>query len=147
MWSWPSWAVQTSAVATGSGVEEWYNVMEFSGDRFFILDGGFNGQLAAYLPSCESEPLWGAAAIDTNPDLVKRTHGDYVAAGAQIIETNTYQTSNDLFLEHFNKNREDERNPMVAAVEMYGKAVGLAREAAKGISKGEKSIPQAFTTK
>lgn len=38
-------------------------------------------------------PLWSAAALQTNPNVVRAIHADYVAAGADILTTNTFRTS------------------------------------------------------
>ncbi len=37
-------------------------------------------------------PLWSARALIENPDAVRSIHADYIAAGADLITTNTFRT-------------------------------------------------------
>ena len=107
---------------------------KFNPDRFYVLDGGFNTRLAHYEPSAAdgSDPLWGGSATLKNPAAVRKAHRDFIDAGAQIIETNTYQTSPELFVEHLGSEFRDDVPPIVGALGMYERAVRLAREAAEG---------------
>jgi homocysteine S-methyltransferase len=57
-----------------------------------VLDGGFSTQLQNYGVEL-SGALWTGAALMDTPDLVGRTHLDFVEAGAQIISTASYQVS------------------------------------------------------
>ena len=106
---------------------------KFKPDRFYVLDGGFNTRLAQYEPSAANgdDPLWGGCATLRNSGAVTKAHKDFIEAGAQIIETNTYQTSPELFLRHLGSEFRDVP-PIVGALEMYERAVRLAREAAEG---------------
>jgi len=56
-----------------------------------ILDGGMGGELIRreVIPRGE---LWSAQALLDAPDTVLAVHADYIAAGAQIIITNSYST-------------------------------------------------------
>ena len=58
-----------------------------------VLDGGLATQLEAYGFPLEgaNRRLWGAAAIVRDPGLLRAVHLDYLGAGADIIETATYQ--------------------------------------------------------
>ncbi len=38
-------------------------------------------------------PLWSAHALISAPDAVRQIHADYIAAGAQIVTTNTFRTN------------------------------------------------------
>ncbi|XP_053983999.1 homocysteine S-methyltransferase-like [Hylaeus anthracinus] len=59
-----------------------------------ILDGGFSAQLSTHVGAkIDGDPLWTARFLATNPDAVYATHLDFLRAGADIIETNTYQAS------------------------------------------------------
>lgn len=59
-----------------------------------ILDGGFSSQLSAHIGAkIDGDPLWTARFLATNPDAVYATHLDFLQAGADIIETSTYQAS------------------------------------------------------
>jgi S-methylmethionine-dependent homocysteine/selenocysteine methylase len=37
-------------------------------------------------------PLWSAAALDSDPELVHRIHADYVACGVDVVTANTFRT-------------------------------------------------------
>ncbi len=38
-------------------------------------------------------PLWSASALDDAPEVVTQIHADYIAAGAQVITSNTFRTN------------------------------------------------------
>jgi homocysteine S-methyltransferase len=57
-----------------------------------IIDGGLGLELERR-GFVFSTSLWSAQALITNPDLVTAIHRDYLDAGAEIIETATYQLS------------------------------------------------------
>ncbi|GAC1305892.1 MAG: homocysteine S-methyltransferase family protein [Ktedonobacteraceae bacterium] len=42
-------------------------------------------------------PLWSAEALLTHPEIVQQIHEDYIAAGAEIIITNTFRTTRRAF--------------------------------------------------
>ena len=54
-----------------------------------LLDGGMGQELAARGVKC-TEGLWSARALLDDPELVYEVHRDFVAAGADILTTNTY---------------------------------------------------------
>ena len=64
-------------------------------ERILVLDGAFGTQIQAADLSAED---FGGAALEgcnenialTRPDVVRKIHADYCAAGADIIETNTF---------------------------------------------------------
>lgn len=58
-------------------------------NRPVLLDGGMGRELrfrGVEVP----ETIWSAGALMTDPDVVRQIHMDYIAAGADIITTNTY---------------------------------------------------------
>lgn len=57
--------------------------------RVTVLDGGTGRELAR-IGAPFSQPLWSAQALIDDPDSVRRVHESYVAAGAEVITTNTY---------------------------------------------------------
>jgi S-methylmethionine-dependent homocysteine/selenocysteine methylase len=61
-----------------------------------LLDGGMGRELrfrGVDVPST----IWSAGALITDPDVVRQIHIDYIAAGADVITTNTYGViKNDL---------------------------------------------------
>ena len=59
-----------------------------------ILDGGMGQEL---LSRTSSRPtgLWSARFLMDAPDLVRSVHADYLAAGADVITTNSYVLHRD----------------------------------------------------
>ncbi|MBV7338486.1 homocysteine S-methyltransferase family protein [Chloroflexi bacterium TSY] len=55
----------------------------------FILDGAIGTELER-LGAPMHGGIWCAAAIESHPHLVRQVHENYIAAGADIITTNTY---------------------------------------------------------
>jgi homocysteine S-methyltransferase len=87
-----------------------------------ILDGGTGTDIQARgVPMAGA--TWCAEANLTHPDVVRQVHEDYIAAGAEIITTNTYPTSPLLF----NALGRDDDMVRIDAI-----ATRLAREAAEG---------------
>ena len=54
-----------------------------------ILDGGLGRQLKA-MGAPFRQPEWSALALMEGPDFVRIAHNDFIAAGADIITTNSY---------------------------------------------------------
>lgn len=54
-----------------------------------LLDGGMGRELH-FRGVAVPETIWSAGALMTDPDVVRQIHRDYIAAGADIITTNTY---------------------------------------------------------
>jgi S-methylmethionine-dependent homocysteine/selenocysteine methylase len=62
--------------------------------RPLLLDGGMGRELwfrGVEIP----ETIWSANALLTAPDVVRDVHRDYIAAGAEVITTNTYGVVRD----------------------------------------------------
>ena len=57
-----------------------------------VLDGGLATELERRGVDLE-DPLWSAAALLDRPALVELVHRDYLAAGADVITTATYQAT------------------------------------------------------
>jgi S-methylmethionine-dependent homocysteine/selenocysteine methylase len=64
--------------------------------RVLILDGAMGTELHRRGADI-SLPLWSARAIRTHPEVVRQIHLDYLAAGAEIITTNTFRTTKRTF--------------------------------------------------
>jgi homocysteine S-methyltransferase len=62
----------------------------FDGVR--VLDGGLASELE-YLGANINGPLWSAHVLEEEPDKILAVHRAYLAAGAQCIETASYQVS------------------------------------------------------
>ncbi|XP_015520143.1 homocysteine S-methyltransferase [Neodiprion lecontei] len=90
-----------------------------------ILDGGFSTQLSVHVGNkVDGDPLWTARFLATNPDAVLATHLDFLRAGADIIQTNTYQASIGGFMKHLNLTAEE-------SLALIKSAVDIAKEAIK----------------
>ena len=54
-----------------------------------ILDGGLGRQLEA-MGAPFRQPEWSAAALIEGPHFVRAAHDAFIAAGADVISTNSY---------------------------------------------------------
>jgi homocysteine S-methyltransferase len=61
-------------------------------DGVHVLDGGLASELE-YLGANIDGPLWSAHVLEDAPDKILAVHRAYIAAGAQCIETASYQVS------------------------------------------------------
>jgi homocysteine S-methyltransferase len=59
--------------------------------RPIILDGATGTELER-LSVDTNTPIWSAMALVNSPELVEQVHRSYVAAGAEVIITNTFRT-------------------------------------------------------
>lgn len=57
-----------------------------------LLDGGMASELE-YLGADINGPLWSAHVLECDPDKITAVHRAYIEAGAEIIETVSYQVS------------------------------------------------------
>ncbi|XP_033362499.1 homocysteine S-methyltransferase YbgG-like [Bombus vosnesenskii] len=97
-----------------------------------VLDGGFSTQLATHVGDIiDGDPLWTARFLVTNPNAVISTHLDFLKAGADIIQTNTYQTSVDGFSKYMNLSEEEGLNLFSKAVDYAKEAINLYKEEIK----------------
>ena len=58
-------------------------------NKLMLLDGGLGRELR-FRGVTLSKTIWSAGALMTDPKVVRQIHLDYIAAGADIITTNTY---------------------------------------------------------
>ena len=58
-------------------------------DVFRIIDGGMGRELLRK-GAPFTQPEWSALALMQAPEMVKAVHEDFIAAGAEVITTNTY---------------------------------------------------------
>ena len=69
---------------------DWQAKLEAGG--IVLLDGGTGSELQRRgVPM--SHAAWSGAAVQTHPDTVREVHRDYIAAGAEVIITNTFGTA------------------------------------------------------
>lgn len=92
---------------------------------FVLIDGGMGQELIKRGVSNTSN-LWSAQALLDDPDMVLGVHRDYVAAGADVIITNSYSTNG-------NRLRELDMGDLVKP--MNQKAGELARQAAEEVDR------------
>lgn len=85
-----------------------------------ILDGGMSRELLR-LGAELKQPEWSALALINSPDIVRQVHSDFIAAGADVITTNSYA----LVPFHIGEDRFQKDGP--ALISLSGQ---LAREAA-----------------
>lgn len=96
--------------------ERWWNTPR-------ILDGGFSGQLSRHVSAkIDGDPLWTARFLKTDDNAVYLTHLDFLRAGADIIETNTYQASVPGMMKYLNMSEQE-------SLDLLEKSVYLARKA------------------
>lgn len=89
-----------------------------------ILDGGMSRELLR-LGAELKQPEWSALALMNSPDIVREVHKQFIAAGSQVITTNTYA----LVPFHIGEERFQKEGP--ALIRLAGR---LAREAADAVA-------------
>ena len=80
-------------------------MISISGDKILILDGAMGTMIQRYglreedyrgsvFDGCSKELKGNNECLNlTRPDIIKAIHGEYIAAGADIIETNTFSAN------------------------------------------------------
>ncbi|CAK9832854.1 Homocysteine S-methyltransferase 1 [Anthophora retusa] len=107
-----------------------------------ILDGGFSAQLSTHVGAkIDGDPLWTARFLSTNPEAVYATHLDFLRAGADIIETNTYQASIPGLMKHLSITEEESVNLLHEAVTLAKKAVDNYTKETAGNNEVENKNP------
>ncbi|MBX5228475.1 homocysteine S-methyltransferase family protein [Rhizobium sp. NLR9b] len=89
-----------------------------------ILDGGMSRELLR-LGAELKQPEWSALALMNSPDIVREVHREFIAAGSEIITTNSYA----LVPFHIGEDRFQQEGP--ALIRLAGR---LAREAADAVT-------------
>ncbi|KAJ3353198.1 Homocysteine S-methyltransferase 1 [Allomyces javanicus] len=65
-----------------------------STSKMWILDGAFAEELVrVHGKAITNTPLWSASCITTDPSAIQTVHASYLAAGADIFLTSTYQAA------------------------------------------------------
>ena len=99
-------------------------------DRFrgsLVLDGGLATELERRGADLR-DPLWSARILLEDPDLIRKVHAEYFAAGADVAISASYQAS---FRGFADRGMSHER-----AAELMRRSVDLAREAADAAGSG-----------
>ena len=95
-------------------------------DRILVLDGAMGTLIQRYSPPEEDWRGNPEMLNFTHPDLIRRIHEEYIAAGADIIETNSFSANPISQAEYGNS---------AQAGKMAFEAARIAREAAEGASR------------
>lgn len=75
--------------------------------RVLVKDGGFGTQMTVHVGnSVDGDPLWSSRFNATNPSAIISTHLDFLQNGADIILTNTYQSSVEGYMEYLELDEE-----------------------------------------
>lgn len=91
-----------------------------------VLDGGFSTQMSTHVgEKIDGDPLWTARFLVTDPDAVLSTHLDFLRAGSEIIETNTYQATVTGFMQYLGITESESLNLISQAVDIAKKAVHI----------------------
>lgn len=91
-----------------------------------VLDGGFSTQLSTHIgEKIDGDPLWTARFLVTNPNAVLATHLDFLRAGADIIQTNTYQATIDGFMKYLGITEQESFDIICKAVDYAKDAVNV----------------------
>ncbi|KAK0183356.1 hypothetical protein PV327_001406 [Microctonus hyperodae] len=94
-----------------------------------VLDGSFSAQISKHVDkSADGDPLWTARHLITYPTAVRDVHLDFLRAGSDIIETNTYQASVDGFCKYLGITESDSLDLIKKAVELAEQAVKIYKE-------------------
>ena len=71
----------------------------------------------------DTDPLWTARSLVTNKEAVVRVTRDWLAAGARVVLTASYQVSADLFREQLGLSRQQTWDHVVDSVGLAWRAV------------------------
>jgi homocysteine S-methyltransferase len=92
-----------------------------------VLDGGFASELE-HLGADINGPLWSAHVLEESPEKIIAVHRAYIEAGADIIETASYQVSRMGYAE-FGLSRERADAALLQSVALAREAASSFREA------------------
>ena len=86
-----------------------------------VLDGGIGTEVL------NRTDRWVRNGIESSPDVIQQIHADYIAAGADVITTNTFQISRHTFVNFFHGL---EHMSAIGAPGLENRAAALAQVAA-----------------
>jgi len=90
-----------------------------------VIDGGMGTELnRCGAKDMNHHPLWAAIANFNQPEIVVKAHSNFIAAGADIIVTNTYKTNVPQLMEIMNYTEEEASQAILKTVESAFDAVG-----------------------
>jgi homocysteine S-methyltransferase len=106
-------------------------VQAIASERCVLLDGGLGTELplATGAKDALDEKLWGTRALIESPDLVLRVHREYLAAGCDVISTNTWGLASALAAD--GPRLWEDRNRPVHWMDVGRRGLRLARQAVR----------------
>jgi len=90
--------------------------------KVLLLDGGLASELQNNGFDVDSDPLWSARLLHTNPKAIRDVHLAYLRAGSRVVTTASYQASMKGFKEHLGFSD-------LEALQLINRSVSIAREA------------------
>ncbi|OXG17053.1 homocysteine S-methyltransferase [Cryptococcus neoformans Ze90-1] len=90
--------------------------------NILVLDGGMGTTLET-LGADISSALWGSEALRTNPDVIRKVHEGYVQAGADLVETATYQLTPQNLCDHLHCPREEAERILCSGVKLAASCI------------------------
>ncbi|TME90172.1 MAG: homocysteine S-methyltransferase family protein [Chloroflexi bacterium] len=142
LWNGPG----TCARARGAGGVSYAPVRaRLDAGELVVLDGAIGTEIL------RREVTWADHQLQTRPELVRSIHSSYLAAGADVISSNTFQLSRRGFMQHF-KDAEHMRHIGASGLEtrwaeLVQAGVRLAQEARQAAGLGDSvAVAGAMTT-
>ncbi|XP_062520670.1 uncharacterized protein LOC134195629 isoform X3 [Corticium candelabrum] len=89
-----------------------------------LLDGGLATELEQRGFMIQDDPLWSARLLRSQPQAIKDVHKCYLASGAEIIITASYQASVTGFMKYLGVSLEEAKSLMTRSISLARQAVG-----------------------
>ncbi|KZO95682.1 Homocysteine S-methyltransferase [Calocera viscosa TUFC12733] len=110
-----------SALFPGIDEEEMFG-MDMGSNLCLILDGGLGTTVEELDSGATQHPVWSGKLLNDDPELLVKTHLRFLEAGADVIETATYQSCFTAFA-RAGYTQEEARSSMLSAVTIAERAI------------------------